>query len=137
MSYLNPPPPLETRTNNEDDGGDDGDDNNHRATKKRKGLDVFEIDGNNVFPSDIVKKRPPISDSDLEKQVNQGRDISGGGDIVDSSLRNIVDSSLRLTTNDNEDETTKRSRKEPSTSLCLYLAGRTLHGGWDLNFSIL
>jgi uracil phosphoribosyltransferase len=79
MSYLNPPPPLETRTNNEDDGGDDGDDNDHRATKKRKGLDVFEIDGNDVFPS-----------------VNQGRDSCGGG--------NIVDSSSRLTTNDNEDD---------------------------------
>jgi hypothetical protein len=37
------------------------------------------------------KKRPPISDSDLEKQVNEVRDISGGGNIVDSSLRNIVD----------------------------------------------
>jgi uracil phosphoribosyltransferase len=137
------------------DDGDDGDDNDHRATKKRKGVDVFEIDGNNVvFPSDDIvldhdgrggmelsqmfgipssspvridtataaasactgnslttcdgarppkksksnngskkKKRPPISDLDLEKQVNQVRDIIGGGSIVDSSLR--------LTTNDN------------------------------------
>jgi hypothetical protein len=144
------------KDNNEDDDGDNGDDNNHHATKKRKGLDVIEIDGD-VFPSDVVvvdhdgrggmelsqlsgnsssparidtataasartgnifrppkksksnngskkKKRPPISDSNLEKQVNQVRDISGGGNIVDSSLRNIVDSSLSLTTNDNEDD---------------------------------
>ena len=32
---------------------------------------------------------------------------------------------------------TKRSRKEPSTSLCPYLAGRVPHGGRDLNFSFL
>jgi hypothetical protein len=38
------------------------------------------------------KKRPAISDIDLEKQVNHVRDISGGRNIVDSSLRNIVDS---------------------------------------------
>jgi len=151
------------KDNNEDDGGDDGDDNDHRATKKRKGLDAFEIDGNDdVFPPDIVvdhdgrggmelsqvsgitssparidsataaasartgnsltssdvarppkesksnngskkKKCPPISDSDLEKRVNQGRDISGGG--------NIVDSSLRLTTNDNEDDDNKEAEE--------------------------
>lgn len=179
------------KDNNEDDNGDDGDYNsddgdynNHHATRKRKGLGVFEIDGN-VFPSDIVvdhdgrggmelsqvygmisspahmgyntspgfgagaasvadptadtvdiataasarignsltsdiarppkkskrnngskkKKSPPISDSDLEKRVNQLRDISGGGNINDSLLRNIVDSSLRLTTtNDNEED---------------------------------
>ncbi len=33
------------------------------------------------------KKHPPTSDTDLEKQVNQVRDASGGGNIVDSSLR--------------------------------------------------
>jgi hypothetical protein len=32
------------------------------------------------------QKRPPISDSDLEKQVNQVRDVSGGENIIDSSL---------------------------------------------------
>lgn len=200
------------KDNNEDD---DGDNNDHHATKRRKVLDVFEIDGN-VFPSDIVvhhdgrggmelsqvsgmtssparvgyntsagagaarinnsnnnningsvdptagavdtatavsaltgsspmsglarpptksksnnglkkKKRPLISDSDLEKQVNQMRSISGGGNIVDSSL-------LLTTKRSRKMMTTKRSRKEPSTSLCPYLAGRTLHGGRDLNF---
>ena len=169
------------KDNNEDD---DGDNNDHHATKRRKVLDVFEIDGN-VFPSDIVvdhdgrggmelsqvsgmtssparmgyntsagagaarinnsnnnningsvdptagavdtataasahtgnspmsglarpptksksnngskkKKRPLISDPDLEKQVNQMRSISGGG--------NIVDLSLLLTTNVKEDD---------------------------------
>ncbi len=33
------------------------------------------------------QKRPPISDTNLEKQVNQVRDVTGGGNIVDSSLR--------------------------------------------------
>jgi hypothetical protein len=55
------------------------------------------------------KKRPAISDLDLEKQVNHVRNISGGGNIVDSLLRNIVDSNIvdsssRLTNNDNEDD---------------------------------
>jgi hypothetical protein len=47
------------------------------------------------------KKRPPISDTDLEKQVNQVRDASGGGNIVDSSLRLTQ---LLDTNNDNEDD---------------------------------
>jgi hypothetical protein len=45
------------------------------------------------------KKRPPISDTNLETQVNQVRDASGGGNIVDSSLRLTLD-----TNNKNEDD---------------------------------
>jgi hypothetical protein len=54
------------------------------------------------------KKRPPISDSDLEKQVNQVRDICGGGNIVDSSLRLTQ---LLDTNNDNEDDANKEVKE--------------------------
>ncbi len=33
------------------------------------------------------QKHPPISDTNLEKQVNRVRDVSGGENIVDSSLQ--------------------------------------------------
>ena len=117
------------KDNNEDDGGDDGDDNDHRATKKRKGLDVFEIDGNDVSPdivvdhdgrggmelsqvSGITSSPARIDSATAAASARTGnsltssdvaRDISGGG--------NIVDSSLRLTTNDNEDDDNKEVKE--------------------------
>ena len=49
------------------------------------------------------KKRPPISETDLEKQVNLVRDASGGGNIVDSLLR-LTQTQLLDTNNNNEDD---------------------------------
>jgi hypothetical protein len=44
---------------------------------------------NNCKPMKQKKqlKRPPISDTDLEKQVNQVRDVGGGENIIDSSFK--------------------------------------------------
>jgi hypothetical protein len=54
------------------------------------------------------KKRPPISDTNLKKQVNQVRDTSGGGNIVDSSLRLTQ---LLDTNNNNEDDANKEVKE--------------------------
>jgi hypothetical protein len=69
-----PPPPAAASNHNKRKKSNDGDDQQSRQKKQRK------------LPA-ISKKRPAISDVDLEKQLNWVRNASLQNNVVDSSLQ--------------------------------------------------
>ena len=90
MSFkLCPTPPAAASNHNKRKKSNDGDDQQSKQKKQRK------------LPA-ISKKRPAISDVDLEKQLNRVRNASLQNNVVDSSLQ--VTQAPDLGSNDCSDE---------------------------------